>query len=667
MNKKHLAFLVLFAAAACVIAGCSGKKDKKNMNEFLKNPEKFPVSFKYEGVQYKGFGKDFTRISDNSNKVTDGTEYEISFRHTPSGALFTLKAKSYDSFDACEWTVYITNEGSEKTGVFSEILACDIEFEGNKPILKGIHGDLGAMYEPYEISLTNNTEEQRSTSGRPTHGNFPYYNLEYGDRGTFIALGWPGCWKARFENSGGKTHFTGGQLETEMYLEPGETVRTPLVAFLNYEGRNELENMNLWRRWFIECNMHKDTKGNVIGPVIGYGGIVQGTNTAGIERIIKSYIAHDVPLDYMWLDAGWYPNANGETCGWPETGMWTVNESMFPDKFADISQLMHENGGKTLLWFEPEVVRCNKEDYLAANTDFKEEWMLGTAAAGTWLEGQLLDLGNEELRNWLLNKIFTVLDEGGIDMYRQDFNVDPAPVWSACDGINRIGFTENQYVQGYLALWDAILVKYPDMTIDSCASGGGRNDLETLRRAVPLHASDFWDGNGDGFDERQAMILSLSQWIPYFKLETHSTEEVTEYKLRSSLAPWININVATMKKSTPWDTVKKVYDEHKRLSEYYYADFYPLTPVNKSKDVWRAMEYYDVDTNSGAVLAFRAENCPDDSVTLKLYGLSDRDYVLENSNTGEKTVVSGKKLKKEGLSIVLTDKGSSVIYFISEA
>jgi len=51
--------------------------------------------------------------------------------------------------------------------------------------------------------------------------------------------------------------------------------------------------------------------------------------------------------------------------------------------------------------------------------------------------------------------------------------------------------TENLYVQGYLAYWDGLLQQHPGMLIDSCASGGRRNDLETLRRAVPLLRSDY--------------------------------------------------------------------------------------------------------------------------------------------------------------------------------
>ncbi len=39
-------------------------------------------------------------------------------------------------------------------------------------------------------------------------------------------------------------------------------------------------------------------------------------------------------------------------------------------------------------------------------------------------------------------------------------------------------------------VFDSLIARFPNMMIDACAAGGGRNDLETMRRAVPLHKSD---------------------------------------------------------------------------------------------------------------------------------------------------------------------------------
>ena len=49
------------------------------------------------------------------------------------------------------------------------------------------------------------------------------------------------------------------------------------------------------------------------------------------------------------------------------------------------------------------------------------------------------------------------------------------------------------------------------MLIDTCASGGRRNDLETLRRAVPLWRSDY------AFEPigHQCMTYGISLWMPY--------------------------------------------------------------------------------------------------------------------------------------------------------
>jgi len=676
-----LVLAAVFAFSALAGTGCArsgsakatpgaGRKAKKQMEEYLKNPETFPFSFTYDGRDVKGFGKDeFEKKSETSKEEAGGTRTETVFVHKASGAEFRVDAKTYAKFDALEWTVYITNNTQETTGVFAKINACDAEFKGRKPLLKGINGDLGDMYAPYSIDLSTMPVVRNSASGRPTHGNFPYFNLEYGGGGTFVAIGWPGCWRAEFICTEKNTvSFRAGQNEIETCLRPGETVRTPLIAFLRYNGRDEQENMNLWRRWFIDCNMHRDTRGQVIPPVSGWGSVVQGYTTDMLLRTYESYKANGVKLDYMWLDAGWYVNSNGGTCSWPETGMWKVNESMFPDKFADVTKILHENGSKAMLWFEPEVVRLNKKAFLKANPEFKEEWMLGTAAAGSWLEGQLLDLGNPELREWLENRVFTVIDEGGIDMYRQDFNVDPAPVWAYCDydgkGVARTGITENKYVQGYLRFWDDILERYPDMTIDSCASGGGRNDLETLRRAVPLHESDFWDGNPDGYIERQAVLTSLPAWFPYFKLEIHSGEEISEYHLRACLAPWTNFNVSAFSKDTNWANVRKVKGEKDRIGDLYYKDFYRLTEFSKAGDAWRAFEYCETDGSRAAVVCFRGPDSGENTQTLKLRGLNAlAAYDVKDCDGRINMTAFGWELMA-GLKVSLPEAATSAMIFV---
>ena len=95
--------------------------------------------------------------------------------------------------------------------------------------------------------------------------------------------------------------------------------------------------------------------------------------------------------------------------------------------------------------------------------------------------------------------------------------MDPLDFWRRNDAPDRQGITENLHVQGYLAYWDELRRRHPDLLIDSCASGGRRNDLETMRRAVPLHPTDY---NYWHLAAKQAFHHSLFQWIPYFGSNT---------------------------------------------------------------------------------------------------------------------------------------------------
>jgi alpha-galactosidase len=92
-------------------------------------------------------------------------------------------------------------------------------------------------------------------------------------------------------------------------------------------------------------------------------------------------------------------------------------------------------------------------------------------------EGRLLNLGNDDARAW---------PEQGIDLYRQDFNMDPLRAWRRNDAADRQGITEIKHVTGYLAYRDELRRRHPNMLIDSCASGGGRNDLEPCAAVCSL-------------------------------------------------------------------------------------------------------------------------------------------------------------------------------------
>ena len=63
---------------------------------------------------------------------------------------------------------------------------------------------------------------------------------------------------------------------------------------------------------------------------------------------------------------------------------------------------------------------------------------------------------------------------------------------------------------------------------------GRRNDLETLRRAAPLHKTDYdyWDQG-----TKQAFHHSLFLWVPYFASGVMPVDTVDAYGFRTAFCP----------------------------------------------------------------------------------------------------------------------------------
>ena len=192
------------------------------------------------------------------------------------------------------------------------------------------------------------------------------------------------------------------------------------------------------------------------------------------------------------------------------------------------------------MWFEPE--RVTHVEALSQNYGFNPEWVLTDGGPVQLLPGQ------EDCVSWLTERIISTMDEHGIHI-QEDFNCDPAPYWNIGDQMEdgeRTGITENLYVQGHYRLWDNI-IDYCRKTnklpfIDSCASGGGRNDLESMRRAIPMLRSD---SDRTSAALRLSMTTSFMEWIPCCGASTKNQliswkQENRIYMYKASYLPILN-------------------------------------------------------------------------------------------------------------------------------
>ncbi len=636
-------------------------------NEFLKEPSRLPVTFTYDGVTYCGFGENVKIISLEETTEADGVRTVLRLAHPAIPAIFEVEGKNYPAYRACDLCVTIRNEGAEESAVFSDLFY-NLSFTGDHAILRGLDGDaVTSWYTPYEIPLSREGVFKESVSGRPSHGVFPYFDIVHGNGGTLVALGWPGRWTARVWTEGDVTCFTAGQRKVATTLRPGESLRMPLLACVDYDGREESTSTAAWRRFMIDCNMPR-LQGQRLPTYLHSSTMSDGHTTDSVKRQIEDFYAHGIDLEMYWMDAGWYTGLGDETVSWPMTGSLRMDTARYPDRMAEINRLLREHGTGLLLWFEPEVVRLNSEAFLRDNPDFKPEWLLGRVFRDFWLEGDIIDFGNPEAVDWVFGRVCKVIDDaGGLLCYRQDFNCDPAAAWDDHDGEGRIGMTENRFVCGYLAYWDRLLERYPDLFIDSCASGGGRNDLETMRRSVPLHYTDYFDGPyaPENNGVKLSMVMELYKWFPYFK-NVNYVDDASMYQLRLNYTPaWQIRHPGTHEEL--WALYSRAIEEYRQIRPFYYADYYPLTPNRRPLGAIMAWEFFDKTADAGFVQVFRTGEEASMETTLCLQGLNPATTYTLRDTDGRLAVTATGEALAAGLCVTLPEAPDSMVILIGRA
>jgi alpha-galactosidase len=607
------------------------------------------------------------KLERSSRKLDDKrTERALAYNDPKTGLVVRCLAIEYADFPVIEWTVYLKNAGDKDTPLLEGIQGLDVQFQRGADgefVLHGIKGDMctADSFEPYDLTLGPKAASKRSppdNSGKSCDGpdGWPYYNLQMPGGGVIVAVGWPGQWASTFtrdENAGPRV--TAGQQLTHLFLKPGEEIRTPLIAMLFWRGTDVVRSQNLWRRWYIAHVIpHFDGKPQQPASQIQTGGTE--ADIVHADGFLKAGIKPDI----CWRDAGWYPTDDGPHKGggsWLNTGTWDPDPKKLPKGFRPFSDWAHAHGMAFLLWFEPERVG-DPNSWLARN---HPEWLLPEVPSTV---GAILNEGHPEAWKWLVDHVDGMIKSQGIDWYREDMNgCGPLPAWRKNDAEDRQGITENLYVQGHLAFWDELKRRNPSLRIDSCASGGRRNDLETMRRAVPLLRSDFQFPNMKGVVEgNQGHTYGLSFWIPPQGTGVYLCDP---YSFRSFLVPFFGSGMGTL---TPEniEAQKQYYRECRQIApSMLFGDYYPLSPYTRSTTHWIAWQFNHPEAGEGVIQAFRHPNSMYDSCQVRLQGLEpDATYALRNLDVEGDTEVRGSALMQDGLSIPIKKQpGAAVIVY----
>ena len=573
----------------------------------------------------------------------------------------------YADFPTAEWTLYFKNAGSEDSAIIESIAALDIRLEDAGAGEFLLHHNVGSPangndYGPLETRLgPGATKRIGGAGGRPTNSDWSYFNVEWAGRGVIVAVGWPGQWAAQLAcDRAGGLRIAAGQELTHFKLHGGEEVRSPLIVLQFWRG-DWVGSQNVWRRWMMAHSMPRPG-GELPRPMMlasssrQYAEMIDA-NEANQKMFIDRYLEEGFKLDYWWMDAGWYVHHGG---GWPRVGTWEVDKSRFPNGLRAVSDYAHGKGVKVLVWFEPERVAGGT--WLSEN---RPQWVYGGAGGG------LLKLDEPEVLAWLTEHIDKTINEQGIDLYRQDFNIDPLSFWRSADSVDRQGITEIRYATNFLAYWDELRRRHPNMLIDSCASGGRRNDVETMRRGVPLWRSDYaYEAIG-----HQCMTYGISLWLPFHGTGTVGTRTapyygsgftaVEPYAFWSNATPSFGCGIDMRVKEIDYKLLVRLFEQWRRINANYYGDFYPLTDWSRSAEVWMAWQFDRPEAGEGMVQAFRRDNCAEATKVFRLRGLdAEAEYDVADINGEQAKRISGRELMEKGLTVTINEKpGAAVVVY----
>lgn len=633
-------------------------------NVIFTKPQDLPLHFFYDDVEIHGIPDDFkTEVTQTENSDVIKTIYTAL---DGRGMQIRYEITQYRDFPVVEYVAFFTNTTGEESGIIAEPCAFRKTVTGTNPILTYGTGDTTDLrgYQTITQDLLY-MFHLSPADGNPCNGASPFMKLDFDEFRMRLAVGWPGQWKMSMHPLLEGVNLGVTQKRCHIRLHPGETIRTPSLTIMCFAG-DDIKGINLWRQWYFTHIMPKKAGKRLEPMITGHAHppigpeFVHATEQQQLDGI-NEFLSNGFTPDVWWIDAGWYPCGNS----WSNTGALYADPQRFPNSLRPIGEKCKEIGCDFLVWFEPE--RAKRGTQL---TTEHPQWYLPCSKHlynGHMYEDCLINLGDPECVAWLIDTVSTFLTENHVTIYRQDFNLDLHTMWRENESEERYGAVENAHVQGYLKYWDGLLERVPGLLIDSCAGGGRRNDMETMKRSVPLHYSDV----GYGIHPiRQKQLRMMNEWIPYYRcspldwrdekgiyhpFDTGRTKDPDLFTLQNNLSP-----VASFGTNRFNETALHFIPVWRRAAKIMLCgNYYPLTECNGSPRDFYAAQFEDPDSKTGFIQVINNSCNMNENCVLYPHWEENAVYTFENgdSSSFEKTA--------DGRFAVSMKKGNGAVWFYS--
>ena len=426
-------------------------------------------------------------------------------------------------------------------------------------------------------SHTDHSEVMFSLDGKPQ---------ENSGRVIGAALCYSGNYELRIDTRDTDYHefYAGINPDNSAYiLESKEVFKTPELAltFTDEGLSGASRNFHRWGRKYKLA--HGDKERKIL--LNSWEGVYFDINEPGMDQMMADIASMGGELFVM--DDGWfgvkYPRLT-DNCA---LGDWEVDRNKLPNGIGWLVEQAHKHGIKFGIWIEPEMTNTTSELY-----EKHPDWVLKAperevikGRGGTQL---VLDLGNPQVQDFVFGVVDGLLTENPeIDYIKWDANMPVSNHGSQYLPKDRQSHLYIEYHRGFAAVCDRIRAKYPDITIQACASGGGRANWGVL----PWF-DEFWVSDNTDALQRVYMQWGTSYFFPAIAMASHISATPNHTVFRTTSIKY-RIDVAMSGRLGMEIQPKNMSEEEKNLCRKAISEYKEIRPVVQFGDIYRLVSPYD--------------------------------------------------------------------------
>ena len=472
---------------------------------------------------------------------------------------------------------------------------------------------------------------------------------------------------------------------SEYSLAPKERFVTPVLALtFSREGLSGVSrNFHDWAR--SHRLAHGDRERKIL--LNSWEGVYFDITEEGMDAMMGDLASMGGELFVM--DDGWFGDKYQRNRDNSTLGDWTVDTRKLPHGIDGLLEDAQKHGVGFGIWIEPEMTNTVSELY-----EKHPDWVIRpegrepvTGRGGTQL---VLDLGNPEVQDFIVDMVDRLMTaHPGIEYIKWDANMSIMNHGSQYLDAGKQSHLYIEYHRGLASFCERIRAKYPDLTIQACASGGGRANYGIL----PWF-DEFWVSDNTDALQRIYMQWGTSYFFPAIAMGSHVSAAPNHQTFRTIPMKY-RIDVAMSGRFGMEIQPKNMTDEEKELCRRAIADYKSIRHVVQFGDIYRLVSPYDgfniasmmycsKDKSEAVFYWWKLEHFRDEHLPrVKMAGLDpDRMYTvrelvrIDNEPLPfEGMSFSGKYLMSTGLEIPYThtvdyhrqnDWSSRVLHLIAE-